>query len=86
MAEHFVQVKGGDRVLIDLGEYGLEIFLDTGARFYDLRYVTIEYRGGDAIPTCLPADVLVMKGARTQAIRQADGLRIWRHGEGEGGT
>jgi len=81
MSKFHVKVKGGDEILIDLGSYGIEIFLDKQKQWYDIRYVTIDYnRAGNPKPNLLPADMIVSKsGTPPLTVKQADCVRIFRH-------
>jgi hypothetical protein len=84
MAEHYVPVAGGDRVLIDLGGYGLELMLDPEHRWYDGRYVGIQYDGDEvARPELILADVQVQRGRSHTTVSKANAFRVWRHAGGE---
>jgi hypothetical protein len=77
--KHYLQVGGGDEVLVDLGNYGIVIKLDRNKRWYDIRYVGIDHVGGRAKPYHLPADMVVL-GREEILSPLADSVRIWRHG------
>jgi len=79
---HYLKVNGGDTVLVDLGEYGLKIYLDEDRRWYDAEYVGIEYDDlGNVYPFNIQADIDITKDAKDARVEQADCVRIWRHGE-----
>lgn len=78
---HYQKVDGGDSVLIDLGGYGILAKLDDKKKWYDVCYVTVKYdNAGAAIPSLLPADMLIDDGTKETFVKQAKAIRIWRHG------
>lgn len=78
--KHYLKVKGGDTILVDLGEYGIEIGLDPKKMWYDVRYVTIEYDDkGDAVAEMLHAEVIVESRDREERVPAAENVRIYRH-------
>ncbi len=77
---YHVSVKGGDRVLVDLGGFGVLLHLDNGGEFYDAEYVKIQYGKGGPKPSNLPADMIVTRwGDKKLKFPQANSVRIWRH-------
>lgn len=80
MSNHYLKVKGGDSVLIDLGGYGIVAQLDAAGKFYDIDYVKVGYRDGESFPENLPADMIVTRWPKDrQLVEQANRVRIWRH-------
>lgn len=77
----WVEVEGGDEVLIDLGGFGIAVWLDDDEQWYDEEYVGIEYdENGDPDPYMIPADVYVLdKDGKEHKIEQAQRVRIYRH-------
>lgn len=82
MQRHYITVGGGDKLVIDLGGYGLLIDLDPKKRYYDIEYIIIKYdeRGIQIIH--LPADMIVDSEDEQVEVEQADNVRIWRHEKG----
>ena len=78
--KHYQRAGGGDEILVDLGNYGLHICLDSRKRWYDIEYVEIGYKDSRATPRVLPADMVVRGKGREHLVLQADSVRIWRHG------
>ncbi|MGH9388913.1 MAG: hypothetical protein ACRD1Z_04805 [Vicinamibacteria bacterium] len=77
---HYLKVKGGDSVLVDLGGYGIVAHLDLGKEFYDVDYVKISYLDGEPAPENLAADMVVYQWPRGRSlVKQANSVRIWRH-------
>ena len=82
MKRHYVMVKGGDEVLIDLGSYGIFAKLDKKGNFYDITYVGIKYdsAGNPLNINAIPADmVFVNQRDEGLLVDQAKAVRIWRH-------
>lgn len=77
--KYLLPVEGGDTVLIDLGGYGIEVCLDKDKRWYDVRYVEIDYEQRRAMPLLLPADMVITDGGEQITVAQATMVRIWRH-------
>jgi hypothetical protein len=78
----YIEIDGGNKLLLDLGGYGLVIKVDENNEWYDVRYVIVEYRNGMAVPRPIPAEMEVFKGRGKKMTEQADMVRIWRHGIG----
>lgn len=82
MSRHYVELKPGGEVMIDIGGWGVLAKLDDHdpPRWYDVAYIKIEYGpGGEKIPTLVPADMVVAKGKKEELTKAAEVVRIWRH-------
>ncbi len=86
MKGKYVPLRPGEKVLIDIGGFGIEAKLSADATYYTVRYVKIDYQmdatalsGKRAVPSLLPADVVVDDGHRKTSIPQAHSVKIFRH-------
>lgn len=82
MGSHYVRVRGGDDVLIDLGGWGLWVVLEPRKSLYDVYYVKISRTTKKPV-RLVPADMVLDRhkpGARQHIVlKGADSVSIHRH-------
>lgn len=77
---HYVRVRPGDEVWIDLGGHGLVARLDGRGRYCDVVCVGYARRDGRLEPYLVPADMVVGTPADVDVHRRAEQVRIMSRG------
>jgi len=80
-----IEADKGDKVLIDIGGYGLLVKIDERGRLYDIEHVRVTYNNMGGVRRSRPMQVnaVVRNDAEEFLFKKADSLRIWKPDQDE---